>query len=331
MRPNLHPRLVNGRFGDPGLFVEMLHRRDALLFDLGDLAALSARDLLRVTHVFVSHAHMDHFVGFDALLRVHVGRDKTIRLVGPAGFAARVSHKLQAYQWDLVDRYEADLVFEVTELAADGGTRCARFRFKRGFAREEAGEGRAIDGVVARGDGFAVTAAVLEHHGPSVGYAVAEPVHVNVWKNRVEERRFPSGPWLQALKRAVAEERGDHWPVDTPAGVQPLGELRDLVSVGPGQKVVYVTDVADTPGNRAAIAGLARGADLLFLESCFAEADHTQAQARAHLTTKAAGEIARAAGVRRLEPFHFSPRYEGEEAQMLAEVAFAFSGGSASD
>ncbi len=48
MRPSLHPRLVNGRFGDPGLFVEMLHRRGALLFDLGDLAPLSARELIRV-------------------------------------------------------------------------------------------------------------------------------------------------------------------------------------------------------------------------------------------------------------------------------------------
>ena len=35
MRPNLHPSLVNGRFGDPALFVGRLHRRGALLFDLG--------------------------------------------------------------------------------------------------------------------------------------------------------------------------------------------------------------------------------------------------------------------------------------------------------
>src|SRR5688572_14349797 len=126
MRPTLHPRLVNGRFGDPGLFVEMLHRREALLFDLGDLSPLSARDLLRVSHVFVTHAHMDHFVGFDALLRVNVGRDRTIRLAGPAGFADRVWHKLQAYQWDLVERYAADLVFEVTELGPGARTRKAR-------------------------------------------------------------------------------------------------------------------------------------------------------------------------------------------------------------
>ena len=33
-----------------------------------------------------------------------------------------------------------------------------------------------------------------------------------------------------------------------------------------------------------------------------------------------------AAGVRRLEPFHFSPRYEDEEERMLGEVFAAFAG-----
>jgi ribonuclease Z len=329
MRPTLHPRLVNGRFGDPGLFIEMLHRREALLFDLGDLSPLSVRDLLRVSHVFVTHAHMDHFIGFDALLRVNVGRDKTIRMVGPAGFAGRVWHKLQAYEWDLVERYSADLVFEITELDSDGRTRLARFRFKRAFEREELGEGVADDGQVATGEGFAVRAALLDHHGPSIGYCVAEPAHMNVWKNRVDARGLAPGPWLQALKQAILDGRPDEWPVPTPEGPAPLGELRELVSVGPGQKVAYVTDVADSPRNRSAIADLARGADLFFLESCFAAADRAQAMERAHLTTTAAGEIARDAGVRRLEPFHFSPRYQGEEARMLAEVEAAFSQGSA--
>jgi ribonuclease BN (tRNA processing enzyme) len=69
------------------------------------------------------------------------------------------------------------------------------------------------------------------------------------------------------------------------------------------------------------------GRRLFFLESCFAAADRVQAQA--HLITIAALEIARAAGVRRLEPFHFPPRYEGDEARMLAEVEAAFTARSA--
>jgi ribonuclease Z len=325
MRPNLHPRLVNGRFGDPALFVEMLHRKGALLFDMGDLSALSARDLLRVSHVFVTHTHIDHFIGFDALLRVSVGREKQVEMVGPAGFLDRLQHKLLGYEWDLVDRYETDLIFEAKEVHRGGLCRLARFRFKNGFRAEGQAESRTEAGLVASGPGFEVRAQPLDHHGPCLGFSIAETAHVNVWKNRLDERALGTGVWLQALKQAVIDGAGDELPIDLPSGgTAPLGSLRDLVSVTRGQKIAYVSDVADTPLNREAIAELARDADTLFLEARFAAADAEQANERAHLTTRACGEIARAASVRRLEPFHFSPRYDGEEARMLAEAEAAF-------
>jgi ribonuclease Z len=80
--------------------------------------------------------------------------------------------------------------------------------------------------------------------------------------------------------------------------------------------------------NRAAIVRLVEGADTSSSRRPFAAADAALAGARAHLTTRAAGEIARAAKVRRVEPFHFSPRYGEREAEMLAEVLAAFSGKS---
>ncbi|MGC2116579.1 MAG: hypothetical protein WA656_18810, partial [Pseudolabrys sp.] len=80
---------------------------------------------------------------------------------------------------------------------------------------------------------------------------------------------------------------------------------------------------ANTSANRAAIIALALNADLLFIEAAFAEADAQLATERAHLTTDAAGRF-RAAGVRRVEPFHFSPRYSGQEARMMNEVMAAF-------
>lgn len=325
MRPTLHPRLVNGRFGDPAVFVEALHRHDALLFDLGDLSPLSSRDLLRVTHVFVTHMHLDHFVGFDRLLRVHIGRNKRIVLAGPKGFTAAVAHKLQAYTWDLIDRYVADLVFDIIEIRGATELTATRLRLKTGFSEEPFDPPTWSTGPVLHWQDFTLCTAILEHHGPSLGYAVQEPRHVNVWSNRLEERGLPTGPWLQPLKRAIAAAADDATPIALPNGEQrPLAELRELVSIERGQKIAYVTDVADTEGNRTAIARLARDADTFFIEATFSAADRDLASARAHLSTAAAGEIAGAANVRRVEPFHFSPRYEGGEDQMLAEVHAAF-------
>jgi ribonuclease Z len=327
MRPLLHPTLVNGRTGDPALYIETLFEKRAILFDLGDLAALSSRDVLRVDHVFVSHAHIDHFVGFDRLLRLQVGRAARVHLHGPAGFIDQVHHKLQAYQWNLAPGYANDLVFIVTELAAPPQTRTARFRLKQQFAREELAPGRMTGAVLHEEATFRVSTVVLDHRIPCLACAIEEVAHVNVWKNRLAERGLAVGSWLRDLKRAVVEARADDFPIrlgDRADATMRLADLRDLVSVTPGQKIAYATDVADTPENRAAIIALARGADILFIEAAFAQADAAEAAARAHLTTAAAGAIARAAGVRRVEPFHFSARYAGEEERMLAEVMAAF-------
>ena len=106
----------------------------------------------------------------------------------------------------------------------------------------------------------------------------------------------------------------------------PFGQPRSAVTVTPGQKIAYVTDVADTLANRHAIIRLAHNADLLFIEAAFAKAEAALAAERAHLTTTAAGSIAREAAVRRVEPFHFSPRYSGQEKRLLNEVLLAFGG-----
>jgi ribonuclease Z len=105
-----------------------------------------------------------------------------------------------------------------------------------------------------------------------------------------------------------------------------LGELRSAVTVTPGQKIAYVTDVTDSAANRREIIRLARNADLLFIEAAFARADAALAAQRAHLTTAAAGAIAREAAVRKVEPFHFSSRYSGQEARLFDEVMAAFAG-----
>lgn len=80
MTRHFDPSLVNDPFDDPGLYVDLVFERRALLFDLGDLARLGPRKLLRISNVFVTHRHMDHFIGFDQLLRRLLGREKVLCL-----------------------------------------------------------------------------------------------------------------------------------------------------------------------------------------------------------------------------------------------------------
>lgn len=328
MRPIFHPKLVNGRYGDPALYVEMQFEARAILLDLGDISILPSRKINRLEHIFVSHAHIDHFFGFDRLLRTLVGRAKILHLYGPASFIDQICHKLHAYRWNLVERYDFDLVLVVCEVLSQDEARTARLRLSRAFVPEQGGHRRIERGLLHSESAFRVRTAILEHRTPCLGFAVEESMHVNIWKNRLLELGLPVGPWLRELKRIVLENQADDVPVRIdwqPSDRElPLGVLRSAVKITAGQKIGYVTDVADTPLNRDLIIDLVRHADLLFIEAPFAAADAALAAARAHLTTTAAGEIARQAGVRRVEPFHFSPRYEGEEALMVEEVMQAF-------
>ncbi|MFZ1893688.1 MAG: hypothetical protein WAU59_06340 [Rhodoplanes sp.] len=116
MRPMLHPMLVNGRIGDPALYVETLFEQRAILFDLGDIAALSPRKVQRLDRVFCPMRTSVTSSGSIACYGCVVGREKTIRLYGPEGFIDNVRHKLRAYRWNLVDRYLSDISFVLSPL-----------------------------------------------------------------------------------------------------------------------------------------------------------------------------------------------------------------------
>ncbi|MBI4183011.1 MAG: ribonuclease Z [Proteobacteria bacterium] len=335
MRPLVHCHLVNDPFGDPALYAEFMFERRAVLFDLGSLEPLAPRKLLKVSHVFVSHTHMDHFAGFDRLLRIALGRETEIALFGPPGFIASVKHKLDAYTWNLVGSYEGNLSFLVVEVGAEGGMAAARFQSRTAFAREPAAPPACAGGALVEDRGFAVHAALLDHGTPSLAFALQETTHVNVWKNRLAERGLAVGPWLRELKRAVLAGEPEEAPFrvrwreggEAHERLVPLGELkREVLSVVPGQKIAYVADVRASEENARRIEALARGADLLFIETPFLEADAEVAGRKAHLTARRAGLIARRAGAKRMVPFHFSPRYADREDALRREAEDAFAG-----
>ncbi len=326
MRPQFHPMLVNDPFGDPGLYIDCLFARRALLFDLGDISRLPPKKLLRVSDVFVSHAHMDHFMGLDWLLRLLLGRTHTVRLYGPPGFIDQVGHRLAGYTWNLVESYDTDFTFEAIEVSTDGRVRRARFRCKSAFRREDESEIAMAKGVLRDEDEFRVRSVFLDHQTPVLAFALEEKSHINVWKNRLDELGLPTGPWLNELKRAVRAAEADDKPFPVRwhdrrgehERVFPLGQLRhEVLRFVPGQKIVYVTDAVYHEDNAARVTALAREADVLFIETPFLDADAERAQRRYHLTARQAGLLARTAGAKVVVPFHFSPMYEDDGGEAL--------------
>jgi ribonuclease Z len=69
---------------------------------------------------------MDHFAGFDRLLRVCLHRMTPLHLIGPAGFADRVEHKLRAYTLNLLDMDSVDFVITAAEFSGTGAVVLAR-------------------------------------------------------------------------------------------------------------------------------------------------------------------------------------------------------------
>lgn len=335
MKPLFQASMLNGPFEDPVLFVDFLFERRSLLFDIGSVRALPTRKILRLSDIFVSHTHMDHFNDLDWVLRICLGRPLRLRLYGPEGFIDRVENKLAAYTWNLVHNYDTDLSLEVLELHAGDRGRRACFRLQSGFAREAEAEVRLPGGVLLREPGFEVRAEILDHAVPCLGFRVDEHRHVNIWKDRLEARGLRVGPWLRELKSGVLEDRPDSTPLRarwkegdrTINRELTLGDLRrDVLHVTPGQKIAYVVDAGYTAANRERILSLAREVDTLFCEAAFLDMEAERALQRRHLTARQAGALAREAGVKRLVPIHFSPRHSDQEQALRREAILAFEG-----
>jgi ribonuclease Z len=335
MRHLFEPSLVNDPFGDPGLYVDFCDERRALLFDLGDITVLPPRKLMRVSHVFVSHTHMDHFAGFDQLLRVVLGRKDSIVLTGGPGFVAQVEHKLRAYTWNVVHRYAVELVLDVREIGIDGHGQGARFSSRTGFTREACAPFECDSDVLHDDALFRVRGRFVDHEMPCLAFVVEEKARGRVARDRLAALGVTTGPWLRELKLAVLSAA----PADAPIQVRwsdrlgehdttrSVGELANvLIDVAPGRRIGYVTDLRFTDANRRTLAQLLAGVDQLFIESVFLDADRAHAQRKNHLTAREAGCIAREVGAQAVVPFHFSPRYRQRAPEVAAEVQAAWSG-----
>ncbi len=330
MRPRFHPRLINGPFDDPGLYIPFLFENRAVLCDLGDIYALSPKDILKISHVFVTHTHMDHFIGFDRLLRLFLGREKQLSVYGPQGFLKNAEGKLAGYAWNLVENYKYRLTLELTEVHSDlliTKTYHCRDKF---FAREKTAE-RAFNGVLREEAGFRVYGVILDHNLPCLGFSIHERFHVNIVREGLNALGLETGPWLSRFKQALYRRIDPDSDFEAKIEGQrqkkqfKLGELAEKIAlITPGEKITYISDVAYSDANEEKIVEFAQNADHLFIEAAFLDKDRAMAKEKFHLTARQAGELAAKSGAKQFTVFHFSPRYTGQENLLYQEAAEAY-------
>jgi ribonuclease Z len=261
---------------------------------------------------------MDHISGFQWLLRSRLSCDLPVcRVYGPPGLRTHIEGFVQSYLWDRIG--ERGPIFHIAELH---GNHLQQYQLQVGKPPiKTLDEVPIIDGVIHQETGFRIRAVTLDHRTPVIAYAFEPEKEINVRKDRLNARALTPGPWLATLKQQLFANNFDTL-IQLPDGsTMPARALGDeLVLIRPGKKLVYATDLANTNDNRERLITLAKQAHTFFCESPFLEADAQQAQLTGHLTTRACGEIATAAGVARLVPFHFSRRYSDVPQQLYEEI-----------
>ncbi|MEA3279446.1 MAG: ribonuclease Z [Thermodesulfobacteriota bacterium] len=337
MRPSFHPRLINGPFDDPGLFIPFLFENRAVIFDLGDIYSLSSRDVLKISHAFITHTHMDHFIGFDNLLRLFLGREKNLYIYGPEGFLKNVEGKLAGYTWNLVDNFNNRFILHVTEVRPESLI-TRQYMCKNRFIPATETVEQPFNGILLKEPALSFSSLILDHSIPCLGFSLKERFHVNIIKDRVIELGLEIGPWLREFKQALFnhndpdskfEVRFGRERVKTKSFI--LDDLaRQIAIITPGQKITYIADVGYSELNRKKIVNFAKDSDQLFIEAAFLEKDSDIARNKYHLTARQAGSIAGMAGVKQFTLFHFSPRYAGQEEFLYKEAMVAYKKGNSS-
>lgn len=236
---------------------------EGILFDPGEgtqrqmlRAGVAAHDINRIC---VTHFHGDHSLGLAGVIQ-RINLD-------------RVPHPVTAHY------------------PASGQKFFDRLRYATAYREtvQLAEEPVAEDGILARGDAYALDAVRLSHPVESFGYRVTEP----------DGRRIR--PELLALHGIKGPDVGRIQREGSLGGVT----LDEVSEARAGQRFAFVMDTRLCEG----VEVLAAGCDMLVIESTFLDEDVRLATDHGHLTAGQAARVARDGGVRHLVLTHFSQRY----------------------
>ena len=305
------PKLLNGHYGDPVVHLSLFGKNYSYLIDLGDISKMTNKEVLSLKGIFISHTHMDHFYGFDRVVRTFLGKNKVLKIFGPKNIIKNVNGKLQGYTWNLVDNYKTDFIVEVFEIY-NQKIRRAKFRCKKKFKKEELKDITIKNSVIYSEEDHTVKGVVLDHQTPCISYIFEERFHINILKSKLEELGLETGKWLTVLKNYIYANELEKIIIAGDKKIS-VGELKDSVTkITCGYKIAYITDIQFSKKNIIKLKDFLKNTTFLFVEAPFLNKEKSRAKERYHLTAKQAGYIAKISNAKKVIPFHVSPIHTGE-------------------
>ncbi len=323
---SFEPTFFAGLLDDPLLWLRVRPWGRSLLIDCGQLQHLAKRVVRSIDAVFVSHAHMDHFMGMDNLVRqIHVA-PRTVAIYGPPGLAARLVHKLAGYDWNLCEEHWCTL--RLTEIHPEH-LEDFEFRGADGFVCRPVGSRSRGDGVIFANRYLQVRAALCDHLLPVLTLRLEEVPGFAVDRQRLEAAGLAPGPWLQELKRLFTQGKLAGTTLAVPvsgkgaeaAGQRDAAELyRRIAAQREPASIGYLTDVGFTAENRATIRQLLTGVTLLVCECSFLVAEREKARASWHLCSSDLNRLLKELRPQFVLPMHLSKGYLRRTAQLYQEL-----------
>jgi ribonuclease Z len=252
-----------------------------LLLDCGEGAQrqLSRYGLrtLKISHVFITHLHGDHYFGLPGLITSMAlfGRTEPLVIVGPPA--------LESIIQVLLTESDSVLPYPIEYVKTQNET---------------------IETVVET-DQFAVVSVPLKHRVPCTGFLIHE---------KGPERRLDVDACVryqvpmshyESIKMGADYDSSTH------------GVIENSLLSTPGYKNRTYAYITDTIFDPEYIVPLVEGADLLYHEATFLHEREARAAETHHSTALQAAQIAKMASVSQLMIGHFSARYNDAEPLLL--------------
>lgn len=315
-------QLVNGSTGDPVLLMDYPDRDDALLLDAGDNSPLTLKQLADLRAVFITHHHVDHFIGLDRIVRANIDADKTVSIIGPTGTIQKVYDRIRSYEYQFFPFQK--IVLHVSDVTAD--TICsARLDCGRRFPPPEVQKTPRNGLAIFETETLSVDACEADHTVPCLSYAVAEKPGYYLDPQALAGGCLKPGPWIGEVLTHLRSEQPQEPSLKIDGGLYMIKDLAArYFKLSTGARLAFITDTLMSPAARPRLLKLARGATRLYCDSFYLDTQKSSAEKHRHTTARQAAEFAAEAGVEELILIHFAGRYVGRYDRLVDEARSIF-------